>query len=419
MRVAIVGAGAAGLASARHVSAQGIHCEVFEMASELGGTWVYTDDIGTDQYGFPVYTAMYKGLRANLPKEVMGFPDFPISERDGSYLSQAEILDFLNTYANHFKLKELIRFNQMVTEIRPFEDKWRIKSLHRISKQESVDIYDVVMICNGHYNTPIIPDLPGQELFQGKILHSHHYRSVDLFKGKRVLVIGAGPSGLDIAFQISPVAGNIVISHHVFRREIKGEYPSNVSKKPEVLRIKNHEEIEFVDGSTCCFDVILHCTGYRYNFPFLHDSCGITIEDKRIQPLYKHIIHIEKPTMCFIGIPYYVCAFQMFDVQARFYCQYLNGTMSLPSKDMMRKDTEEDIEKRKAKGYSPRQVHLMGTEQQSYFEELAVTANITPIAPVVCKIWNDSDKSFYEDLKNFRNSKYRIVNNECFVKVEN
>jgi dimethylaniline monooxygenase (N-oxide forming) len=105
--------------------------------------------------------------------------------------------------------------------------------------------------------------------------------------------------------------------------------------------------------------------------------------------------------------------------KARFYCQYLNGTMSLPSKDMMRKDTEEDIEKRKAKGYSPRQVHLMGTEQQSYFEELAVTANITPIAPVVCKIWNDSDKSFYEDLKNFRNSKYRIVNNECFVKVEN
>jgi cation diffusion facilitator CzcD-associated flavoprotein CzcO len=48
----------------------------------------------------------------------MGFPDFPISERDGSYLSQAEILDFLNTYANHFKLKELIRVSLFVTDLR-------------------------------------------------------------------------------------------------------------------------------------------------------------------------------------------------------------------------------------------------------------------------------------------------------------
>lgn len=63
MRVAIIGAGAAGLASARHISAQGIECEVLEMAPEIGGTWVYTDDVGKDRYGYPVHTAMYRGLR--------------------------------------------------------------------------------------------------------------------------------------------------------------------------------------------------------------------------------------------------------------------------------------------------------------------------------------------------------------------
>lgn len=47
--------------------------------------------------------------RTNLPKEVMGFPDFPIPEQDKSYLSQAEILDFLNLYAEKFNLKSHIK----------------------------------------------------------------------------------------------------------------------------------------------------------------------------------------------------------------------------------------------------------------------------------------------------------------------
>lgn len=63
MKIAIIGAGAAGLASARHVSGNGFECDVFELREQLGGTWVYTDDIGTDRYGYPVYSAMYKGLR--------------------------------------------------------------------------------------------------------------------------------------------------------------------------------------------------------------------------------------------------------------------------------------------------------------------------------------------------------------------
>jgi len=416
MRVAIIGAGAAGLASARHVSAEGFECDILEMGPQLGGTWVYTDDVGKDRYGFPVYSAMYKGLRTNLPKEVMGFPDFPVPEQTKSYLTQAEILEFLNLYTDHFGLRPMIKFNRMVTEVLPVEDKWQVTSVDKPTRKEIVQIYDAVMVCNGHYNDPVMPTLPGQDQFKGLIGHSHQYRSPGPFEGQRVLVVGAGPSGLDLALHISSVAKYVVLSHHIKEAD-NTEYPSNVLKKPDVRKINNNEDVEFVDGSCCGFDAIFYCTGYRYSFPFLHESCGVTVDDNHIQPLYKHMIHIERPTMSFIGIPFNVCAFQMFDLQARYFCKSLSGAMALPSMEIMRMDTENDMQNRWAKGYSKRQAHLMGPDQRCYYEDLAAAANTKPIAPVIVKLRDESVKRLYDDLQNFRENRYKILDNDSFVKV--
>lgn len=203
----------------------------------------------------------------------------------------------------------------MVSQIRPFGSiQWKISSINKPTKEVITTIYDAVIICNGHYNDPIIPILPNQEKFKGLIAHSHTYRCPKPFKGLRVLVIGAGPSGLDIALQLSSAANYVVLSHHT-KEAVNTQYPKNVIKKPDVIRVRDAEGVEFVDGSCMHFDAILFCTGYRYSFPFLHRSCGVTVDENHIQPLYKHMIHIEKPSMCFIGIPFNVCAFQMFDLQ--------------------------------------------------------------------------------------------------------
>lgn len=418
MKVAIIGAGAAGLASAKHVAASGMELDVFEMGAQLGGTWVYTSDVGKDAYGYPVYSAMYKGLRTNLPKEVMGFPDFPIPERERSYLTQAEILDFLDLYADHFDLRKYIKFNTMVMDVCPADNLWKITYVDKPNGETIEKFYDAVMICNGHYNDPIIPKLRGQEDFKGNIDHSHNYRDPEKFRGKRLLLIGAGPSGLDITLQISSVAEQVVLSHHV-TEPINTKYPSNVDLKPDVQRIIDFNKIEFVDGTCCCFDEILFCTGYRYSFPFLNESCGITIDQNHIQPLYKHIIHIDRPTMCFIGIPFNVCAFQMFDLQARYYCKSLTGSMPLPSTEEMRLNTNQDIENRIAKGYTKRQMHMMGPDQQSYYNDLAEDAQITPIPPVLVKLRDLSVKRLYDDLLNFREDQYKIIDENNFVKVIN
>lgn len=63
MHIAIIGAGAAGLCAARHSLAAGYDVVVFEQTSDVGGTWVYTDQVGKDEYGLPIHSSMYHGLR--------------------------------------------------------------------------------------------------------------------------------------------------------------------------------------------------------------------------------------------------------------------------------------------------------------------------------------------------------------------
>ncbi|XP_066152346.1 senecionine N-oxygenase-like isoform X2 [Euwallacea fornicatus] len=347
----------------------------------------------------------------------MGFPDFPIAEQERSYLSQADILEFLSLYAEKFHLTDYIKFNTMVMDVRPADTKWKLTYESKLTGKSFTNYYDSVMICNGHYNDPIMPIVPGQEQFTGLIDHSHNYRDPEKFRGQRVLVVGAGPSGLDLTLHISGVAEHVVLSHRM--SELKTQYPANVEIRPDVQRILNFNKVEFVDGSCCCFDAILFCTGYRYSFPFLHESCEITIDDNHIQPLYKHMIHIERPTMCFVGIPFNVCTFQMFDLQARYYCKYLEGSMSLPSAREMRMHTQQDLENRKAKGYTKRQMHMMGPDQESYYNDLAQEADTAPIPPVLIKLRDLSVKRLYDDLLNFREDQYRIVDENNFIKISN
>ena len=95
--VAIIGAGAAGLCAARHLSAAAtshdLRIKVFEQADNIGGTWVYTDNVGTDSHGLPVHSSMYKNLKTNLPKEVMAFPDFPFPDYEESFIHHSKVLD--------------------------------------------------------------------------------------------------------------------------------------------------------------------------------------------------------------------------------------------------------------------------------------------------------------------------------------
>ncbi|XP_012277616.1 flavin-containing monooxygenase FMO GS-OX-like 1 [Orussus abietinus] len=427
MRVAIIGAGAAGLAALRHCAANSVSDEknkqsmtvvCYEKTNEIGGTWVYTEAHGFDSYGLPIHSSMYKSLRTNLPKEVMGFPDYPIPEGPKSYLTRTEILNFLNSYCDRFQLRQHIRFLHNVILVKPTESEpktWQVQ-VKDLKKSEIVtEIFDAVMVCNGHYFEPSVPEIKGILIFRGRQSHSHDYRVPEAFAGKTVLVIGAGPSGMDLALEISSQAKHVILSHH-FKETIQTVFPNNVVQKPEVVELKEHEAI-FKDGSSAAIDEVFYCTGYKYYFPFLDESCGVQVDSNMVTPLWKHLVSIQNPTLAFVGLPFYVCAFSMFDLQVRFVLRFWRGEKQFPSKDIMLAEEASEKSRKEQQGLSKRHFHMMGPAQGDYYDNLADTAGITPLPPVLTKLHNDSSTRFLDDLSHYREDRYRIVDDNNFIKL--
>lgn len=190
----------------------------------------------------------------------------------------------------------------------------------------------------------------------------------------------------------------------------------NVDQKPDVASLTN-DGVIFIDGTSQYYSIIFYCTGYKYTFPFLSDDCGIKCEDNYVRPLFKHCISINRPSLGFIGLPFYVCAGQMFDLQSRFFLTFLTHRKSLPTQHEMIEDQISDMEERRGRGFRNHQAHMMGEDQHKYYKELASAAAVQPIEPVFAKLHNFSSLRFIDDLTNFRKEVFRILDDECFVKV--
>ncbi|XP_027338967.1 probable flavin-containing monooxygenase 1 [Abrus precatorius] len=223
-RVAIVGAGISGLLACRYVLEMGFNPIVFDIEDGIGGLWRHTT----------------KSTKLQNHKLAFQFSDFPwpSSVKEDIPNSQ-QVLDYLNSYAQHFSLTHYIRFNSKVTDIdyvgesneeinswelwggngRPFGSKgtWHVTVQDTKTFSTGVHKVEFVVLCIGKYSGfPNIPEFPagqGPEAFKGKVMHSMDYSMLDnesaaeLIKGKRVTVVGSQKSGLDIAAECADVNG--------------------------------------------------------------------------------------------------------------------------------------------------------------------------------------------------------------------
>ncbi|SMP13251.1 flavin-containing monooxygenase [Shimia sagamensis] len=321
-KYALIGAGPMGLAMAKVLQEQGIAFDGFELHSDVGGLW----DIDAPR------STMYESAHLISSKTMTEFADYRMKEEVAEYPSHREMAQYFRDFAEHFELRAHYQFNTEVVQVSPLGDSgdgWRV--ITRQDGQQKEAIYAGVLIANGTLSEPNMPHFPGQ--FDGDLIHASRYRHPEQFAGKRVLIVGAGNSGCDIAVDavhhgascdISMRRGYYFVPKYVFgkpadtmggaiklpmwlKRPIdslilkwfvgdpqkygfpKPDYKlyeshpvvnslvlyhaghGDISIRGDIAEMSGHT-VTFKDGSATDYDMILAATGYKLHYPFIDNT---------------------------------------------------------------------------------------------------------------------------------------------------
>lgn len=197
-RICVVGGGPSGLVMAKSLREEGHEAVIYEKQDTLGGLWV----LRREKSG-----GAYKKTRFQTSKYTSVFSDFFLDDIPSTFYSVDEVKSYLERYAKHFQVDQLIHYNSEVLSVRPSGNRWSVTL--REAGIEHADEFDGVAMCHGMFWKRQIPAIPGFESFRGTSLHSGQYYDNSVLAGKRVLVIGNGVSGMDIAEEASEVADQV------------------------------------------------------------------------------------------------------------------------------------------------------------------------------------------------------------------
>lgn len=315
----VIGAGAAGLSAIDVLTSRGYQVDCFEKSDRVGGHW------NTD----------YESLHLITARDMTHFEDYPMPSHYPHFPRRDEIRDYVHSYAADRGHDQRIQFNTEVISAVPVATDGPVGSAGwKVTTSAGSDTYDGVLIANGHLWDPKIPNVPGT--FDGPQIHSSAYTNTDDIEGTRVLVVGAGNSGCDLAVDAAQhrFDVDIVIRQGIYfqpkmyfgrpRQQLSflaefsptdqdliarllarvsigqnSDYPGlpvpkhdRLSEGPVVVNdlllywihhgrvsVVGHglsrfdgKTVHFTDGSSREYDTILYATGFHSSVPFLDDD---------------------------------------------------------------------------------------------------------------------------------------------------
>ena len=355
-RVAIIGAGPSGLAQLRAFqSAEAKGEEVpevvcFEKQPDWGGLWRYSWRTGVDEYGNPCHNSMYRYLWSNGPKEGLEFADYTFEEHFGrpiaSYPPRAVLFDYIQGRVNKAGVRDKIRFNTVVRDVRKVGGKFEVTVRDCQSDAEHCESFDHVVVATGHFSVPNAPYYPGFENFNGRILHAHDFRDAREFIDKDILILGTSYSAEDIGSQCWKYGcKSVTVAHRT--APIGYDWPDNWQEVPKLDRVEG-KTAHFIDGASKDVDAIILCTGYQHHFPFLPDALRLKTANRlATSDLYKGVVYTGDTDLFYLGMQDQWYTFNMFDAQAWWTRDVILGRIRLPDQAAMEADwkqrqTDED-----------------------------------------------------------------------------
>lgn len=186
--VLVIGAGPAGIAMACQLEQAGIRYLVIDRAEQIGSTW----------------NSLYPSLRLNTSRYFSHMPGEPFPREYGLFPSGRQYHDYLTRFAEKHNFN--VRLGVTVRRVAPDGDLWRVET------DQGVWLVPAVVSATGIFGRPVWPDIPHMDRFTGRMLHAHDVRDPSIFTGERVLIVGSGPSGVDLSVAAGHYASQAVIA---------------------------------------------------------------------------------------------------------------------------------------------------------------------------------------------------------------
>jgi putative flavoprotein involved in K+ transport len=310
----IIGAGQSGLAAGYRAKQRRLDFEILEATQEAGGSW-------------PHY---YESLTLFSPARYSAMPGMPFPGDLERYPRRDEVTRYLRDYAAHYDLP--IRTGFDVTRV-DFAD-----GMFRIAARDGrlVDSRAVV-IATGGFGTPRLPKLTGRQAFRGEIMHSRDYHSPGRFAGKRVIVVGAGNSAVQIAVELAQVAkvtlatrGRIRwVPQRILGKDIHfwlkwlgidnvslpgdptapvlddGHYRRAIREgRPDLRRMFTRftgSGVVWDDGNEEDADAVIFATGFSPSLSFLEIAGAL---DPKGRPVQRRGVSTARPGLFYVGLPW-------------------------------------------------------------------------------------------------------------------